>query len=239
MITRMKGVAVLALSLTLMGGLCMPAAQAAMDIKDTPKEGVSAVYFEQQTGLGIVRLQSTPDGGVCVTNAAGFLPDEVLTIDQNNQPQLMMADRNGNLVPHPTRVAGVHGEDIIIMDKSVRLSELADNPMPTITYDEGATVYSARGVCPETPVSLVMVGSNPVTAADFERSLPVVARMTTMEREVALSTCPVSSPCGPFRSCPAVTTSSYVVLPGGWREVSVGKGNLILDKRGVIRDIIP
>jgi hypothetical protein len=220
---QMKGITALSLTLVLMGVLGLPGAQAQSmytrySTGPAIKGGVSAAFLEHNAGLAITRLEAKPNGGVCLTHGEGFKPDEVLVIDNNNEPRLMAMGPDGRLVDHPTRVAGVHQNDLIIMDKAVNLRDLADNLLPTITYDEAQAVTLVPcNYNGERAVSYQTVGSTPVTAADFNRPLPAA---TGFEREVAYS-------------CP-----NYV-LPGGWRTVPVGNSVLILDQRGVIQDAIP
>lgn len=203
------------------GGVCPPGVTGPRVVPTA--KGISAERIEQGTFLTVDRLTAMPDGGVLVTYSSPFMPDEVLTVNQQGQPELMTMDASSNLVPHPTRQAGVHANQILIIDRSIDLADLQDNPFPMAMYDELITLEAT----PEREVGIaeprMVITGTPITEAAFERPLPAsiaVATQTPAEQPVGL---------------PTLTGE----LPAGWNAVVVGESMLILDNRGVIQEIIP
>ncbi len=211
--------------------------------------GVPSALIERLTPLTVDRLEPMANGGVMATYSTAFRPDEVLTINKNNNPVLMTMKANGALVPHPTQVAAVHQNEILLVNRSINLNDLKDNPFPTSTYSESSTLGQHQVAYPS-----VTSFNTPLSAADFNRSLLGATNLTAAEinphpgesfvaynaqgSPVVLGTIIATQP---TRVIPGETpVSFYSALPAGWRGIRVSNGAiLLLDQRGVIQGIIP
>lgn len=221
---------ILALSLVLGIGSIPGLAQAQIGEETTTttvpytEYGVSSEMIETNTQMTINRMYPLENGGTMLRHNTGFEPDEVLTINESNEPELMTRGADNMLTPHPTHRVGVLKGDLFIVESGVDMPDLADNLYPTVTYEETVTKVSPFS---EIPVAYETSSSRPLSAIDFSAELPdVLPPVSTIvtptgEREVALP------------------TGYLVVLPPGWRQVTVGDKMLILDEQGVIQHIQP
>lgn len=212
--------------------------------------GVSSETIERSTFLTVDRLDPMADGGVMVTYSTPFRPDEVLTINPNNKPVLMTVDTDGTLMPHPSRQAAVHENEILLIDNRINLADLQDNPFPTASFNE--QIVPAGQL--EREVSFVPTITNqPIMQQDFQRSLPVsmnvasVVMTPTGEQVVTYDAAgnPVMIEVGmPVDGLIIETPGEIPVaftseLPAGWRGVVIGDSILVLDNQGVIQGIVP
>ncbi len=193
----------------------------------TPDMGVTSERIERNSNLMVTRLASMQDGGVMVTYSTPFQPGEVLTIDQNNKPVLKTVGANGVLTQHPSRSAAVVGNDIMLVDNTVNVADLQDNPFPASTFNEGEAVNTG-----ERTVGLqqdITQPGRPLVTADFDRPLPgpgvPVARTLGGTSEIPVSRQTFVAP--------------NLILPQGYRTVVTGGSVMILDQNGVIQEVFP
>ncbi len=90
----------------------------------TRKNGLHYADIEQQSDLQITRIYRTIFGDVEVDYQGGLRHKEILTIDNRNHPVIKTRNKAGDLVLHPKVIAGVHGNHVLIIDKSIPKSDL-------------------------------------------------------------------------------------------------------------------
>jgi hypothetical protein len=175
--------------------------------------GISNQDFYFSSGVEIVEVTPRNDGGVDLHYSHEFDANEVLSINQQNQPEIMMRDASGNLTPHPNKIAVAKGAQILVIDKQVRMPDLEDNYSPTVTFNLGTTPTTDIANIPDTvPAPLA-----------FSVPLAPVSEQTAVlgpgnERTVAMPTGQV---------------------PAGWRTVTIGTSEMLLDENGVVQATYP